>query len=116
MNELLVRTSDSDIIAEMADPFNEAVDRMIDEETEEEDEAMDEMMSNGGSDDADIILNQSLNENPLSEAEMNAIEDPVTWTVNVFGEGGKSSKIIQCKCGKPLAEGQVCSACKMSNK
>ena len=100
MNELLVRTPDSDIIAEMADPFNEEVDRMVDEEE----------------DDADIILNQSLNENPLTEAEMNAIEDPVTWTINVFGEGCKSTKVIQCKCGKPLAEGQVCSACKMSNK
>lgn len=116
MNELLVRTPDSDIIAEMADPFNEEVDRMVDEEEDDEDEAMDEMMSNGGSDDADIILNQSLNENPLTEAEINSIEDPVTWTINVFGEGCKSSKVIQCKCGKPLAEGQVCSACKMSNK
>jgi hypothetical protein len=35
MNELLVRTPDSDIIAEMADPFNEEVDRMVDEEEDD---------------------------------------------------------------------------------
>lgn len=116
MNELLVRTSDDDLIAEMADPFSEAVDHMVDEEVQEEDEAMEEMMSNGGSDYADIILDQSLEENPLTEAEINSLEDPVTWTVNVFGEGGTSTKIIQCKCGKPLAEGQTCPSCKMSNK
>ena len=56
MNELLVRTPDDDMIAEMIDPFNEAVDHMIDEEDQEEEEAMEEMMSNGGSDYADIIL------------------------------------------------------------
>lgn len=116
MNELLVRTPDDDIIAEMADPFNEAVDHMVDEQDQEEDEAMEEMMSHGGSDDADIILDQSLEENPLTEAEINAPDDPVTWMVNVFGEGGTTSKIVECKCGKPLAEGQTCPTCKMSNK
>ena len=116
MNELLVRTPDDDMIAEMIDPFNEAVDHMVDEEDQEEEEAMEEMMSNGGSDYADIILDQSLEENPLTEAEINSLDDPVIWTINVFGEGGTSSKIIQCKCGKPLAEGQTCSSCKMSNK
>ena len=116
MNELLVRTPDDDMIAEMIDPFNEAVDHMVDEEDQEEEEAMEEMMSNGGSDYADIILDQSLEENPLTEAEINSLDDPVIWTVNVFGECCKSTKVIQCKCGKPLAEGQTCSSCKMSNK
>ena len=36
MNELLVRTPDDDMIAEMIDPFNEAVDHMVDEEDQEE--------------------------------------------------------------------------------
>ena len=38
MNELLVRTPDDDMIAEMIDPFNEAVDHMVDEEDQEEEE------------------------------------------------------------------------------
>ena len=116
MNGLLVRTPDDDMIADLSDSFSEAVDHMVDEEDEDEEEAMEEMMLHGGSDDADIILNQSLEESPLTEAEINSLDDPVTWTINVFGEGCKSTKVIQCKCGKPLAEGQVCSACKMSNK
>ena len=74
MNELLVRTPDDDMIAEMIDPFNEAVDHMVDEEDQEEEEAMEEMRSNGGSDYADIILDQSLTENPLTEAEINSLQ------------------------------------------
>ena len=116
MNELLTRTPDEEIMAEMADPFHEAVDHMIDEQEQEEDEAMEEMMSHGGSDDADIILDQSLEENPLTEAEMNTPDDPVSWMINVFGEGGTTSKVIECKCGKPLAKGESCATCKMSNK
>ena len=116
MNELLARTPDEDVIAEMADPFNEAVDHMINEQDEEEDEAMDEMMSHGGTDDADIVLDQSLEENPLTEAEMNAPDDPLRWMINVFGEGGRTSKVVECSCGKPLAKGESCPICKMSNK
>lgn len=77
-------TEDEMIMAEFADVMDDVIDEMFNEEEELENEAIEEYMAYGCMDDADIILDQDLEEHPMSEAEIEAPWNPVKITYNIF--------------------------------
>ena len=79
-------TEDEIIMSEFADVMDDLVDHILDEEAELEDEAIEEFMNYGCQDDADIILDQDLEEHPLTEEEINEPWNEAVLKVNVYAD------------------------------
>ena len=79
-------TEDEITMHELTDVMDDLVDHIIDEEVELEEDAIEEFMNYGCQDDADIILDQDLEEHPLTEEEINEPWNEAVIKVNVYSD------------------------------